>query len=75
MPVIGFNIKFSEAERALLAKRAKKEEMTEADYLRLCMLMDAMMAGDPAAVKIFGGKLREKFLARVQRWMGRKELA
>ncbi len=67
MPVEVFGIKFTEEERALLRKRAKIEKLSEADYLRVCMIVDAVMAGDRDAIKITAGRLREKFLARVRR--------
>jgi hypothetical protein len=54
------NMKLTEDERALLAKRAKKEGLTEADYLRMCMVLESIMAGDLAAVKIAGANLRKK---------------
>jgi len=67
MAVEVFAIKFTEEERALLRKRARIEKMSEADYLRVCMIVDAMLAGDRDAIKITAGRLREKFVARVRR--------
>jgi hypothetical protein len=67
MPVEVLAIKFTEEERALLRRRAKKEKLSEADYLRVCMIMDSMISGDRGALKIMAGRLREKFLARVRR--------
>ena len=50
-----------------MRKRAKIEKLSEADYLRICMIVDAVLAGDRDAIKITAGRLREKFLARVRR--------
>ena len=69
MPVVQFNIKFSDAERELLRKRARAEKMGEADYLRLCMIMDSVMSGDVDALKIVGGKLREKAAEGIRKYM------
>jgi hypothetical protein len=58
-------MKLTEDERALLRRRAEKEHLTEADYLRVCMLMDSLMSGDYVAAKIFGDKVRAKLLEKV----------
>jgi hypothetical protein len=60
VPILQLAIKFTEAERALLRKRSVKLDMSEADVLRVCMVMDAMMDGDKDAFKITAGRLREK---------------
>lgn len=70
MPICQLAIKFTEDERALLRKRAAKEKMTEADYLRVCMIMDSVMDGDPLAFKITGRNLREKVGRRVADLLG-----
>jgi hypothetical protein len=75
MPVVAFNIKFSEAERALLAKRAKAEHMTEADYLRMCMIMDSVVSGDVDALKLIGTKLRDTVAEGVRKYTRRGVLA
>jgi hypothetical protein len=65
---IQVNVKLSEDERAVLARRAKKEGVTESDYLRTCMMMDALLAGDIGAFKITGERLRVKLKQRLQEW-------
>ena len=60
MPILQLAIKFTEPERALLKKRAKKHGLTEADYLRMAMSFEAFTAGDPDAISILGKKLRQK---------------
>lgn len=72
MPMVRFQIKFSEAERDLLRKRAKKENLTEADVLRISMVMDAMMCGDADAWRILGENLRAKAVNRLGPLMGLK---
>jgi hypothetical protein len=61
-----FTIKFTKAEKALLEKRAKKAGVTEADHLRACMVMDALVAGDVEALKVVGGTLREILAERIK---------
>ena len=61
MPIVQINVKLTDEERALLAKRAKRQKLSEADYLRFAMSFEAFSAGDPDAVKILGGRLRAKF--------------
>jgi hypothetical protein len=63
-------LKLTEEERALLAKLATKRNMTEADYLRVCMVMDGVMDGDKDAVKIVGGKLRDVVGKRISELCG-----
>jgi hypothetical protein len=70
MPRIMVNMKLTEEERALLAKRAVVLQMTEADYLRVCMLVDSVLDGDRDAVRIVGGNLREKVGRRVANLLG-----
>jgi hypothetical protein len=65
MPRIMVTMKLTEDERVLLARRAEKEGLTEADYLRMCMLMDSLMSGDFAAAKIFGQKVKTKLAEKM----------
>ena len=64
MPILALQIKFTEAERALLRKRAKKENVSEADHLRMCMVADAVMCGDLDAVRILGDAMKRKLADR-----------
>lgn len=70
MPRVVVNFKFTEDERLLLAKGAKANKMTEADYLRVCLIMDRFMSADPLAMKITAGHLREKVGRRVAEMCG-----
>jgi len=63
MPRIMVTMKLTEEERALLRERSDKQDMTEADYLRMCMMMEAITAGNFKALKIFGDKVRGKLAA------------
>lgn len=72
MPRIMIGMKLTEDERKLLAKAAKANDMTEADYLRVCMLMDRVMDADPLAMKIAGATLRAKVGRRVATLLGFK---
>jgi len=71
VPIVQYNVKLSESERKLLAKRAAAEGVSEADHLRLCMLLDAVMACDLDAVRIAGGILRKKLGQRLHAWKGK----
>lgn len=68
MPTIRFDIKFTERERALLRKRATSHRMTEADYLRVCMIADGFMSGDPDAIAATRDKLKDKVKQRLESW-------
>lgn len=70
MPRIMVAMKLTEDERRLLSKAARDNDMTEADYLRVCMLMDRVMDADPLAIKIASGALREKVGRRVAEVLG-----
>lgn len=70
MPIIQVNVKLTADERALLAKGAKANDMTEADYLRVCMIMDRVMDGDPLAIKVTAGRIREKVRRKVTELLG-----
>lgn len=70
MPILKLQIKFTDEERALLKKLAAKNDMTEADYLRVCMIMDGVLEGDRDAIKITAGRLREKVGRRVADLLG-----
>jgi hypothetical protein len=72
MPRIMVNMRLTEDERDLLAKAAKANDVSESDYLRICMLMDRVMDADPLALKICAGKLREKVGRRVAEVLGLK---
>ncbi len=61
-----YNIRLTTEEKALLEKRAKKERMTESDYLRVCMVMDSVISGDVDALKLVGQGLSEKLADRVR---------
>ena len=60
MPRVMVSLRLSEAEQALLARRAKKRGQSEADYLRVCMVMDSIIDGDLGAVKILSDSSRMK---------------
>ena len=64
-----YNIRLTAEEKALLEKRAKKEKMTESDYLRVCMVMDSVISGDTDALKIVGQTLSDKLAERVRALM------
>lgn len=70
MPILRLQIKFTDKERALLRKLAAKNDMTEADYLRTCMIVDGVYSGDPDAIKITAGRIREKVARKVAGLLG-----
>jgi hypothetical protein len=70
VPIMTLQIKFTEAERALLRKLAAKNKLSEADYLRVCMIMDGVMDGDRDAIKITAGRIREKVGRKVAGLLG-----
>ena len=60
MPRIMITMKLTEDERALLKKRAEKLDLTEADYLRMTMVLESILSGDLLAVKVLGQEARVK---------------
>ena len=64
MARVMMTLKLSDAERALLHKRAGKNDLTVADYLRMVMVLEAVTAGDLDAVKILAEDVRGR-LTRV----------
>ncbi len=70
MPIMKLQIKFTDEERALLQEMAERNGMTEADYLRVCMIVDGVMSGNKQAIKITAGRLREKVGRRVADLLG-----
>ncbi len=67
MPRIMITVKLTDAERALLRKRADKHGIPEADYLRMAMVIEATTAGDFDAWKILAEGLRTKAAEQVAR--------
>lgn len=70
MPRILVAMKLTEDEKALLTKLSERNDMTVADYLRVCMLIDGVMSGDRDAIKLAGGVLREKVAQRFSALLG-----
>jgi hypothetical protein len=60
MPRELVTMRLTEQERSLLDKRARKANLTVADYLRMTMVLEAVTAGDLDAVKILGEAVRAK---------------
>lgn len=70
MPISQFSIKFTSEERALLRKQAAKRGLSEADCLRVCLVVDSVMDGDPLAVKITVGRVRDLARRRMSELFG-----
>ena len=68
MAWVQVNLRLTEDEKELLTRRAKKEDVSEIDHMRTCLVMDALVAGDLAAMKIVGQRLREKLKERLTAW-------
>lgn len=50
----------TDEEKTLIEKCAKKEGMTVAEYIRVCMIMEMAMTGEAEAIKIIGRSIRDK---------------
>lgn len=61
-------VRLSEAEKKLLSKRAKAEKLSEADYIRLAVVMDSVLSGDLDGLKIVGSVMAEKVGGRLKTW-------
>ena len=66
-----YNIRLTPEEKALLERRAKREKMTESEYLRVCMVIDSVVSGDLEALKIVGQGMSEKLAEKVRVLMKR----
>ena len=66
MPTVRYELKFTDKERALVARRAKAAGMSEADLLRVEVVMGAMLDGDKEAFGIAFERIKEKVHARMR---------
>ena len=62
------NVKVTEEEKRILARRAATEHVTEPDHLRNCLILDAFVAGDVGAIKLVGARLRARVRERMESW-------
>lgn len=68
MPFVQVNVRFSPDEKKVLERRAVAEGLSESEYLRNLVVVDAFMCGDLGAAKIVGRKVKEKVLRRLEQW-------
>lgn len=68
-------VRLSSAEKKLLQKRAKAEGLSEADYIRLAVVMDSVLAGEMDGLKIVGSLMAEKVGERLKTWRSQGVLA
>lgn len=68
MVYVQVNLRMSPEEKKLLERRAAIEKVSEAEYLRNLVIVDAFICGDMAAAKLVGRKLKEKVLRRLEQW-------
>ena len=57
----------ADEEKALIEKCARKSGMSVSEYIRACMLMEMMIDGEPAALRIVGKALGQKMLGVLSR--------
>lgn len=57
-----FTMQLTPEEHDLLRKRAKEENMSIAQYLRYCMMLEAFFAGKPKVLSILAKGFSQKFV-------------
>lgn len=57
-----FTMQLTPEEHDLLRQRAKEENMSIAEYLRYCMMLEAFYSGKPKVLKILGKGFSQKFV-------------
>ena len=65
-PMVIVNFKVTPEEQELIERHAKKDKMSVSDYVRSCVFLDLVMAGDLKAIRIVGWKLRERLGRRLK---------
>ena len=65
-PLVVVNFKVTAAEQKMIERNAKKAGMTVSDYVRTTLYLDMVMAGDLEAVRLVGGKLRDRLAEKVK---------
>lgn len=57
-----FTMQLTPEEHDLLRQRAREENMSIAQYLRYCVMLEAFYAGKPKVIKILAKGFSQKFL-------------
>lgn len=70
-PKLRVNIYMSLEEKAFIEERAKKNNMTVAEYLRFTTLWEAVTSGESGAFKVLGKRLSIHTVEAVQSWYER----
>ncbi len=65
-PLVVVNFKVTVAEQKMIERHAKKAGMTVSDYIRTTLYLDMVMAGDIEAIRLVGGKLRDRLAEKVK---------
>jgi hypothetical protein len=60
----------TEQEKSMIEKCAKKMDMTVAEYIRACMLMEMAIDGEVEAFKIIGQSIGNKARLALQKAFG-----
>ena len=65
----------NEEEKALIEKCAKKAGMTVSEYIRACMLMEMVIDGEVAALRIIGRTIGMKAVDALKKRLSRDLVA
>jgi hypothetical protein len=65
-PMVIVNFKVTPHEHKLIERHAKKAKMTISDYVRTTLYLDMVMAGDLEAIRLVGGKLRDRLAEKLR---------
>ena len=65
-PLVVVNFKVTPQEQKLIERHAKKADMNVSDYIRTTLYLDMVMASDLEAIRLVGGKLRDRLAEKLR---------
>jgi hypothetical protein len=58
-------LNFTERERGIVRRMAARDKVSETEYIRSAIVVDAVVCGDLKAMTLVGEKLRAKLIERL----------
>ncbi len=65
-PMVIVNFKVTPQEQKLIERQAKKDKMNVSDYVRSCVYMDLLLAGDLEAMRLLGKRAWDRLAPRLK---------
>jgi hypothetical protein len=72
--VYQFNVHLTKQERLYIKRRAGANRLPEADYLRMCVLVEGVMEHDAEAWLMMVGRVKALVTERLRQALGQTEL-